>query len=171
MDWASDKQIAQNISLSKSFDHIVSFYYISKEQVAKSGFNESFIPTSLPLNILIRRSSNDYIFGMGADTFLTEFAITNLYKLLNSNITKSNNIANSLLLIERKQLPWRFFINNPSIDDINQYIHNCGYSFKSDGWFTPTGGGLGAIGLSRNQWSKVSGLDERFTDWGVMIFN
>ena len=114
LDWGSDEPISDSICLHNNSNEIVSFYYISKKQIENLGCSNKSIPVSLPWNILIRRSSNDYIFGMGADTLLNEFALSNLYTLLNSNITKSNNIENSLLLIERKQLPWRFFINNPS---------------------------------------------------------
>ena len=166
LDWGSKSKIVNSINLNYNHEKVVKFYYISGTQIKNLGYSNKSIPASLPWNILIRRSSNDYIFGMGADTLLNEFTLTNLYNLLNSDITKSFNIENSLLLIERKQLPWRFLINNPSIKDINQYIRKCAYSFKSDGWFAPIGGGLGAIGLSKHQWNRVKGLDERFKNWG-----
>lgn len=166
LDWGSKSQIVNSINLNDNYEKIVKFYYISETQIKNLGCSNNAIPISLPWNILIRRSTNSFLFGMGADTLITNTSLTNLYNLINSENHIDFNPVETLLLIERKHIPWRFFINCPDILQINNYIQRCSYLFKSESLHAPIGASCGVIGMSKSLWFKTGGLDERFTRWG-----
>jgi hypothetical protein len=161
IDWFSENKICNNIKLNKGNDDIVKFYKPSKAIFNKFSV-QSHIPDSFAFNLRIANSKSDFIFILSPTVLLEEYALLNLYNLcLGKNKFESSKIRKGLILIERKLIPWRFFIAQPDISSTKEFIHKCSHKWYSDSFLCSRGDGAGLIGASLETWKELDGLDER----------
>lgn len=166
VDWGSKPPLRETLTLIDGASEIVDFITLNEEDIQKCSPNIKGIPSSLPLNIAIRRSSADFFFGMGADTFLTSASLFTLHQLCNGKFKTPFQLSETFLMIERKQIPWRLLNAEPNHLELDRIIKLSSFNFKSDSDSMHWGGGAGIVGMSRGLWNKMEGLDERSIGWG-----
>lgn len=166
VDWGSNPPLRETLRLIDGATEIVEFITLNDEHIQKCSLDVKGIPASLPHNIAIRRSSADFFWGMGADTFLTSASLLSLHNLCDGKFTPPFQLRETYLMIERKQIPWRFMNSEPSHLELDRIIKLSSFNFKSDSGSMHCGGGAGVVGMSRALWNEMEGLDERSIGWG-----
>lgn len=166
IDWFSEERICDNINLNNSNNDIVKFYKPSDDFLKKFPL-QSHIPSSFAFNLGIANSKADFVFILSPTVLLEENALLNLYNLCSGkNKFESSRINSGLILIERKFIPWRFFISQPNVCSTKEFIYECSNKWFSDSFLCSRGDGAGLIGASLETWNALDGLDERLVGYG-----
>jgi hypothetical protein len=166
VDWGSKPPLQETLQLIDGASEIVEFINLTEEQIKTISPDLKGIHATLPHNLAIRRSSAKYFFGMGADTMLTSSSLLSLYNLCENSLATPYPMSETYLMIERKQIPWRFFRTEPNHLELDRFIKLSSFAFHSDSPSMHWGGGAGVIGMHKNLWEEAQGLDERSVGWG-----
>lgn len=166
VDWGSKTPLQETLQLIEGSSEIVEFINLTEDQIKKISPNLKGIHATLPHNLAIRRSTAKYFFGMGADTMLTSSSLLSLYNLCENSLATPYPMSETYLMIERKQIPWRFFRTEPNHLELDRFIKLSSFAFHSDSPSMHWGGGAGVIGMHKNLWEEAQGLDERSVGWG-----
>lgn len=165
VDWASKKPLNQAIRLNDKFRNLVKFLYIKQEDIIHFGekniSNHSFVQ-----NLAIRRAKGSYIFIFAADTFMNASGFLILFNVLNDSCKTSFDIKQTFYSIGRKHIPWEIISQQPDTNYIKEYIERKGHELLNDHSFLKWGGGAGFLGMHRDLWYSMEGLDEGLEFYG-----
>ena len=160
VDWASKSPLHETIDLDTEYKDIVSFIYVSENDLKDSPFDSKNIASSYAHNLAIRRASGKYIFTTSADTFLNANSLLALYNICSEKISTTFNSDKAYLTIGRKHIPWEIITHQPSRSFLKNYLERKGHELRNDYRYLKWGGGAGFIGMHRDIWELNQGLDE-----------
>ena len=165
VDWVSEVPLNQQLNIIECSTKLVKFLYISENDLINTNFTPDRISPSYAINFAIRRAKGDLIFLMGADTIINNSSIRNLLDLCADNIG-SFNIKDSYLTVGRRHIPWEIISEQPRFEYLEYYIARKGHELRDDFQFLKWGGGAGLIGMHKDIWNSIQGLDEEIIYYG-----
>ena len=169
-DWGSKINLKNALNLNKSTSSIVDFHEVDEKLVNKIGdpSNRKF-STAIAHNIAVRRSNSKFIGYTSHDYIMNEPFFENLYNFLSKKTYKGLKNEDGIIIIPRKHLPEQLFINKPSFSYLSRWLLRSGEVIGEQG--SKHGGEGGAYIMSKEIWSKIGGIDNRFTGWGVLEYD
>ncbi len=169
-DWGSKINLKNALNLNKSTSSIVDFHEVDEKLVNKIGdpSNRKF-STAIAHNIAVRRSNSKFIGYTSHDYIMNEPFLENLYNFLSKKTYKGLKNEDGIIIIPRKHLPEQLFINKPSFSYLSRWLLRSGEVIGEQG--SKHGGEGGAYIMSKEIWSKIGGIDNRFTGWGVLEYD
>ncbi|MDA8991455.1 hypothetical protein N9H45_08020, partial [Opitutales bacterium] len=166
VDWVSKAPLHESIDLYTEYKDIVSFIYVSENDLKDSPFDSKNIAISYAHNLAIRRASGKYIFVTSADTFLNANSLLALYNICSKEISTTFDSDKAYLTIGRKHIPWEIITHRPSTSFLKNYLERKGHELRNDYRYLKWGGGSGLIGMHRDIWALNQGLDEDLMYYG-----
>ena len=169
-DWGSKINLKNALNLNKSTSSIVDFHEVDESLVNKIGdsSNRKF-STAIAHNIAVRRSNSKFIGYTSHDYIMNESFFENLYNFLSNKTYKNLKNEESIIIIPRKHLPEDLFLTKPSFSYLSRWLLRSGEVIGEQG--SKHGGEGGAYIMSKEVWSKIGGIDDRFTGWGVLEYD
>ena len=160
VDWNSNIPIQNDLPLIEEAVKICRFINIKPSLAANYMIPDQVFNTPYPLNVGIKRSESHFIFAMSADMIMSQYALKNLFELLEGKTEVPFNMNKQISLIPTKRIPY-----DPSIIDfgsmekliymnapeINNYLRGL------------PGTGLGHIAMmNKSMWHEFRGYDEKY---------
>ena len=169
-DWGSKVNLKNILNLNKRTSSIVDFHEVDESLVSKIGdsSNRNF-STAIAHNIAVKKSNSKFIGYTSHDYIMNESFIENLYNYLSKKTFKNLKNENNIIIIPRKHLPESLFIKKPSFTYLSRWLLRSGEVIGEQG--SKHGGEGGAYIMSKEVWSKLGGIDNRFSGWGVLEYD
>ena len=169
-DWGSKINLKNALNLNKSTSSIVDFHEVDETLVNKIGdpSNRKF-STAIAHNIAVRRSNSKFIGYTSHDYIMNEAFFENLYNFLSKKTYKELKNDQDIIIIPRKHLPEDLFLTKPSFSYLSRWLLRSGDVIGEQG--SKHGGEGGAYIMSKEVWTKIGGIDDRYTGWGVLEYD
>ncbi len=166
VDWNSNIPIQNDLSLIGEAVRICRFINVKPSLAVDYMTPDQVFNTSCTLNVGIKRSKSHFIFAMSADMIMSQYALKNLFELLEGKTEVPFNIAKQISLIPTKCIPYDPSLTNMDLNDIDKIIFRNGPELKNICKELP-GTGLGHIAImNKSMWQEFRGYDERLVNWG-----
>lgn len=167
-DWGSLIPISNVIRLTEQASAITRFVCVPAELATKlqkdSPFGEVYA-----LNAAARRSRGQYIGRIDQDTLVTQEFIALFFDTLGGKNGIDFDMENTYMFAARKQLPYAFVSQKPSLNELDTAIHNFKHLTLSEELpFCHWASAVGILMMHRNMWHDIGGYDERLIYYWFM---
>lgn len=167
-DWGSKVPISDVIKLTKQASNLTRFIEVplglAGELQKDSAFGEVYA-----LNVAARRSRGQYIARIDQDTLTTIDFLNCFFGLIEGKSQADFDIENTYMFAARKQLPYNFVEQKPSLNDLDLAITNYAHVNLSEELpYCYWASAVGILMMHRNLWEKVGGYDERLIYYWFM---
>lgn len=171
-DWGSDIPLQQVIELSPAAARIVSFLHVPP-RIAHDLQKDSPFPEVLALNAAARRASGEYIGRIDQDTLVGKRFLDYFFALYEGREKLEVPINSALLFSNRRNIPYRFAVRCPSLNQVDAYVKWFGKSLKvwKENQFYEEVFWASYVGiwlLHRDLWQACGGYDERLIYYNWM---
>lgn len=168
-DWGSEINLKNSLNLDKNTSSIVDFHEVEERFTKKIGdSNNRMFSTAIAHNVALRRANSKFLGYTSHDYIMNESFFENLYNFLTGNGYRDLKLDDSFIVIPRKHLPEQLFLKKPSFSYLSRWILRSGEVIGEHG--SKHGGDGGAYITSNYAWSKIGGIEERFSGWGVIEY-
>ncbi len=167
-DWGSEIPLRDVLKLTPAAARVVSFLTIPPE-IARVEQKDSPFPEVLALNAAARRARGEYIGRIDQDTLVTTFFLRQFF-WLHSNERLIVPLRSSLLLSNRRSIPYRIAAHCPPYASIDRYVRWFGRALPLMFPLPPHRFYISFVGIwlmHRDLWYECGGYDEFFIymDW------
>jgi hypothetical protein len=167
-DWGSETPISQVIALTEKAASITKFVHVYP-QLAQELQKDSPFGEVYALNVAARRSEGLYIGRIDQDTLVTIDFLKRFFDTFDKKSNPGFDMKNSYMFAARKQLPYAFVEQKPSIEQLDQCIKKYSKWIVSEElrfchWASP----VGILMMHRDIWDDIGGYDERLIYYWFM---
>ena len=174
-DWGSDVALKDVVALRPPAARMVSYVTVPP-MLARERQGDSPFPEVLALNIAARRAHGSFIGRIDQDTLVGERFLRWFFEAVDTaQPLGSPGVAleTALLFANRRNIPYRFAVGSPSLDDVTRFLRLFGARLPV--WRrNPATGDVfwtSAVGIwlaHRNRWHECGGYDERLIYYNWM---
>lgn len=169
-DWGSEVPIRDVLELTRDAAKLVSFVYIPPS-IAHSLQKDSPFPEVLALNAAIRRAQGRYIGRIDQDTLVGSRFLREFFRMHEKPAPSDPPLDKSILFSQRRDIPYRFAIRNPSSWQLYHFVKCFGSVLPVEGLRSGSpfySSSVGIIMFHRDMWLRCSAYDERMIYMNAM---
>lgn len=165
-DWNSDQPLGDALNLSSEAVQLCRFIRVPPNMAKPYNPPQREFNTALSVNVALRRAGGHYLMFMPCDILFPAAGFKNLMDLLEGHAAVSLDVDKTLMLVNRKFIPWEFIGKEPDIETIEKYLAYNSWRLVAPPGIPGLNAHMGAIIMRRTHWHAIQGLDESLTKWG-----
>jgi hypothetical protein len=166
-DWGSDVPLRTVLALNETAARITRFLEVSPG-LAREKQQDSPFAEVIALNAAVRRAKGRYVGRIDQDTLVGNRFLKTFFAWHDGSERPPVSLERSFLFSRRREIPFRFAVCEPSVEQVALLIRWCGHWLMvesgRDFFYSP----VGIMLLHRAIWEECGGYDERLIYWGAM---
>jgi hypothetical protein len=164
-DWGSASPLRNAVKLSSQAARVSKFVEVPQTLAAELQRDSAFAEV-IALNAAARRSSGKYIARIDQDTLVGCRFLR--YFFLEVHGSDNSGADTKILFAQRRQIPFEFSSQNPSLTESQKFLRYCGRFLPVDVLSPFFHSPVGIMLMSKAIWCAAGGYDERMIHWGWM---
>jgi hypothetical protein len=168
-DWGSQTPLRDALNLNATASKIIRFLEVPVS-VVKEVQKDSPFAEVIALNAAVRHASGQYIGRIDQDTLVGKRFLRMFFEWMDGKRNPAVDLDRVFLFSRRREIPFAFASQNPSLDQVSSLIRWCGSMLVVETYYPHflVGNPVGIMLLHRKIWEECGGYDERLIYWGWM---